>query len=81
MNKDELSPKEKLFLSQLDKLYTESLDLTEQYEALFLRLHKAEQEIAELKREKIILQEENQHHREILQTLKERIVSILNKLE
>ncbi len=80
MNKDEFTPKEKLFLSQLEELYTESLNLTQQYEALFERLRKAEQEIAALKREKIILQEENQHHREILQTLKERINTTLEKL-
>ncbi|MBQ9275024.1 MAG: hypothetical protein IJ228_09430 [Succinivibrio sp.] len=80
-NQDKLSPKEQELLLRLQELFelasgvSERLLVAERQNAL------KDDELATLRRTMVELQQENQHLREVLQTWRERLGSVLNQLK
>lgn len=80
MSDSSLSPKEQLLLQQLQEL-SDLCERTSQ-KMIFLEqsLSAKDRELKTLKRDIVMLQEENQHQKEVLQTWRQRLESTLSQL-
>lgn len=80
MSDSSLSPKEQLLLQQMQEL-SDLCERTSQ-KMIFLEqsLSAKDRELKTLKRDIVMLQEENQHQKEVLQTWRQRLESTLSQL-
>lgn len=80
-NDSELSPREKMLLTELEHLLDYARKTRADLEAQRQKIEADEGEISALRRNMIELREENQHLREVLQTWRQRLDSVLGQLK
>lgn len=80
MSNSNLSPKEQLLLQQLQELYSLCERTSQKMILLEQTLSAKDKELTSLRRDMVKLQEENQHQKEVLQTWRQRLESILSQL-
>lgn len=77
----ELSPREKMLISELEHLLDYARQARSNLNSQRQQLEANESEISTLRRNMIELKEENQHLREVLQTWRQRLDSVLGQLK
>ena len=80
MSGSSLSPKEQLLLQQLQELSALCERTSQKMIFLEQSLSAKDRELKTLKRDIVMLQEENQHQKEVLQTWRQRLESTLSQL-
>ncbi len=81
MTEKKLTPKEKLLLEQLDELCATCAQFSQRVVSAEKTILEKNREIEKIRREVARLQEENQHQKELLQTWRQRLETILNSLK
>ncbi|MDY6321805.1 MAG: hypothetical protein SPL30_02710 [Succinivibrio sp.] len=76
-----MSPREQMLLDELRKLYETAKQTAADLDAKKQEIAGQENEISALRRDMISLKEENQHLREVLQTWRQRLDSVLSQLK
>lgn len=80
MIEKKLTPKEKLLLEQLDELCALCTQFSERLSDTEKTLNQKNKELETIRREMALLQEENQHQKELLQTWRQRLETALSSL-
>jgi chromosome segregation ATPase len=75
------TPREQMLLKELEELLESARETTADLEKSRQSLGERESEIRALRRDMIELKEENQHLREVLQTWRMRLDSVLSQLK
>ncbi|MDD6317389.1 MAG: hypothetical protein PUA61_00910 [Succinatimonas hippei] len=75
------TPREKILLNELGDLLESAREISSDLEKCRQTLNERESEIRALRRDMIELKEENQHLREVLQTWRVRLDSVLGQLK
>lgn len=75
------TPREKILLNELGDLLESAREISSDLEKCRQTLNERECEIRALRRDMIELKEENQHLREVLQTWRVRLDSVLGQLK
>jgi hypothetical protein len=76
-----LTPKEKLLLEQLDELCALCTQFSDRLLETEKTLNQKNKELESIRREMALLQEENQHQKELLQTWRKRLETALSALK
>lgn len=76
----ELTPYEEMLLNKMQALEQMSLEIVKKLQSVESELSSTTNELDMLRRKAITLQEENQHLREMLQTWRERMQTVLTQL-
>ena len=79
-NNNNLTPKEKLLLEQLEELTKICQRVSDRLSNAEAQLKNKDRELKVLRRDMIQLKEENQHHKEMLQTWRQRLETTLSTL-
>lgn len=80
MSNSSLSPKEQLLLQQIQELSALCERTSQKMLLLEQTLSAKDKELVSLRRDVAVLQEENQHQKEVLQTWRQRLESTLSQL-
>ncbi len=81
MIEKKLTPKEKLLLEQLDELCALCTQFSDRLLETEKTLNQKNKELESIRREMALLQEENQHQKELLQTWRKRLETALSALK
>ncbi len=81
MIEKKLTPKEKLLLEQLDELCALCTQFSDRLLETEKNLNQKNKELESIRREMALLQEENQHQKELLQTWRQRLETALSTLK